>query len=172
MLIRKMVKTDAEAYRELRLRGLQLNPEAFGSSYEESREHDVETFRQRIPEPDSENVIFVAEEDGQLLGIVALVRETYKKMKHKASIYGVYVDAPARGRGIGRLLMQHTLDHARQLTGLRQIILSVATTNTAAFNLYESLGFTTWGTEPAALFVNDTFYDEHNMILYLDAIKT
>lgn len=171
MLIRKMVKEDAPAYRDLRLRGLQTNPEAFGSSYEESSEHDLDVFRQRIPEPESDNVIFVAEEDGQFLGTVSLVRETHLKMKHKANIYGVYVDAHARGRGIGRLLMQHIIDHARQINGLRQLVLSVVTTNTAALNLYQSLGFIIWGTEPAALFVNGTFYDEHYMILYLAEVK-
>jgi ribosomal protein S18 acetylase RimI-like enzyme len=170
MLIRKMVKADAAAYRDLRLRGLKMNPEAFGSSYEESSEQDIEVFRQRIPEPDSENVMFVAEEDGQFLGTVSLVRETFLKMKHKAYIYGVYVDAHARGRGIGRLLMQRTIDHARQLQGLRQLVLSVMTTNMAALNLYQSLGFTIYGTEPAALFANGIFYDEHNMILYLNEV--
>jgi RimJ/RimL family protein N-acetyltransferase len=168
MLIRKMVKADAAAYRELRLRALQLHPEAYGSSYEESVERDVEFFSQRIPEPESDDTIFVAEEAGQLVGMVAFVRDTPQKMKHIANIYGVYVEAAVRGRGIGRLLMRRTLDHARQVSGLRQLALSVVTTNTTALNLYESLGFRTWGTEPAVLFVNGRFYDEHCMTLFLN----
>jgi RimJ/RimL family protein N-acetyltransferase len=172
LLIRKMVKTDAAAYRELRLRALQLHPEAYGSSYEESLERDVEFFRERIPEVDSDDAIFVAEEDGQLFGMVSLVRETQQKVKHIANIYGVYVDASVRGRGIGRLLLQHAIDHAQQLNGVRQIALSVVTTNGVALKLYESLGFRTWGTEPDVLFVNGMYYDEHCMILFLNKGET
>jgi RimJ/RimL family protein N-acetyltransferase len=168
MLIRKMIKADAAAYRELRLRALQLHPEAYGSSYEESVERDIEFFRERIPEPESDDAIFVAEEAGQLVGMVSFVRDTPQKMKHIANIYGVYVDAQARGKGIGRLLMQHTIDHARQISGIRQLALAVATTNTTALKLYESLGFRTWGTDPAVLFVNGRFYDEHCMTLFLN----
>ena len=168
MLIRKMVKADAAAYRDLRLRALQLHPEAYGSSYEESVQRDVAFFSQRIPEPQSDDAIFVVEEAGQFVGMVVFVRETQQKLKHIANIYGVYVDAQVRGRGIGRLLMQHTIDHARQIEGLRQIVLGVIATNTVALNLYESLGFKLWGTEPAALFINDTFYDEHFLTLFLN----
>jgi RimJ/RimL family protein N-acetyltransferase len=168
MLIRKMVKADAAAYRELRLRALQLHPEAYGSSYEESVQRDVVYFSERIPEPESDDAIFVAEEAGQLVGMVVFMRDTPQKMKHIGNIYGVYIDAQVRGRGIGRLLMQHTIDHARQVSGLRQLALRVATTNTPALKLYESLGFKTWGTEPDVLFVNGRFYDEHGMTLFLN----
>jgi ribosomal protein S18 acetylase RimI-like enzyme len=167
MLIRKLVKSDAEAFRELRLRALQTNPEAYGSAYEDSREQDLETFRQRIPEAASDDALFAAEEEGQLRGMLVFVRSTGRKQQHKATIYGVYVEPYARGRGIGRLLMQQALDHARQLQGVRQLLLSVVTTQTAAVKLYESVGFTIWGTEPAALLINGAFYDEYYMILYL-----
>src|SRR5262245_378212 len=142
-----MVKTDAEAYQELRLRALQTNPEAFGGSYEESREQGIEFFRQRIPELDSDNVIFVAEVDGQLMGMMGLVRNTPQKMKHRATIWGVFVDPALRGKGVGRQLMEAILNHARQINGLRHVTLSVVTTNTTALRLYESFGFTIWGTE-------------------------
>jgi RimJ/RimL family protein N-acetyltransferase len=172
MLIRKMVKADAAAYRDLRLRALQLHPEAYGSSYEESVERDIEFFRERIPEPESFDAIFAAEETGQLVGMVSFVRDTPQKMKHIGNIYGVYVEAAVRGKGIGRLLMQHTIDHARQISGLRQLALNVVTTNATALKLYESLGFKIWGTNPAVLFANGRFYDEHCMTLFLNESDT
>ena len=167
VLIRKMVKADAEAYRDLRLRALQTNPEAFGGSIEESLQQDIEFFRNRIPEPDSENVIFVAEVDGQLLGMMGLMRNDRQKSKHRATVWGVFVDPVLRGKGVGRQLMDAILNHARQLNGLRHISLSVVTTNTAALKLYESFGFTIWGTEPESLLVNGTYYDEYYMNLRL-----
>lgn len=167
MQIRKMVKTDAEVYRDLRLRALQTNPEAFGGSYEDSREHDLDFFRGRIPEPDSDSVIFVAEDDGQLMGMMGLLRPERQKMKHRAMIWGVFVDPQVRGKGLGRQLMDTMMTHVRQLDGLRHVSLSVVTANTAALKLYESYGFTIWGTEPETLLVEGTYYDEYYMNLRL-----
>lgn len=167
MQIRKMVKADAEAYRELRLKALQTNPEAFGSSYVESVKQPLEFFRNRISEPDSDNVIYVAEEDDKLIGMIGFLRYERIKMKHRADIWGVYVDVPARGKGVARQLMQHIIDHARQIKGLRQILLGVVTSNTRALRLYESFGFVIWGTEPESIYVNGVYYDEHYMHLSL-----
>jgi RimJ/RimL family protein N-acetyltransferase len=167
VLIRKMVKADAEAYRDLRLHALQTNPEAFGGSYEESLEQGIEFFRNRIPELDSENVIFVAEVDSQLLGMMGLVRSDRLKSKHRATVWGVFVDPALRGKGVGRRLMEAISNHARQLGGLRHVSLSVITTNTPALRLYESFGFTVWGTEPESLLVNGIYYDEYYMNLRL-----
>ena len=162
-VIRPMQKSDAEAYRTLRLNALETNPEAFGSSYEESREQPIEFYRGRIPEPDSDSVIFVTEKDGHFVGMMGFVRQTRLKQAHSSFIWGVYIAPEARGNGLGRKLMEHVMAHATQLKGLRQIQLSVVTSNTAALKLYQSFGFEIWGTEPEALMVGDAFYDEHYM---------
>lgn len=168
MKIRKMQKDDAEKYRDLRLLALKESPAAFGSSYEENREKDLKIYYQRIPKPDDEDVVLVAEsDDGQFMGMVGFLRIPRVKMRHKGSIYGVYVKPEARGQGIARALMEDALAHIRQVKGLRFVTLSVVTTNTPAKNLYESLGFEIWGTEPEVLYVEGTYYDEHHMILRL-----
>ncbi|MDQ7027190.1 MAG: GNAT family protein [Anaerolineae bacterium] len=165
--IRKMLKADAEAYRDLRLRALKTNPEAFGSAYEDSREHDLEFFRGRIPEPNSDSVIFVAEDNGQLMGMIGLLRPEQQKMRHRAMIWGVFVDPQARGNGLGRQLMDAMMTHIHQIDGLRHVSLTVVTTNTIALKLYQSYGFNVWGTEPEALFVDGRYYDEYYMNLRL-----
>lgn len=166
-IIRSMQKGEAEAHRMLRLNALKNNPEAFGSSYEESIEMPLDIFEQRIPEPDSENRLIVVEKEGRLLGMMAFIRETRMKQRHIGFIHGVYVEPEARGKGLARKMMEHIMAHVRQLDGLRNVQLSVVTSNTSALQLYQSFGFEIWGTEPEALKVGDTFYDEYHMLCYL-----
>jgi putative acetyltransferase len=52
----------------------------------------------------------------------------------------MYLAAPCRGRGLGRRLLQHALDRARQL-GFRRVELETVTSLVAACRLYEATGF-------------------------------
>jgi len=162
-----MLKTDAEAYRTLRLQALKTNPEAFGSSYEESVEQDLGFYRGRIPEENSDSLIFVVEKEGQFFGMMGFLRSERRKQAHSATIWGVFVASELRGKGYGYKLMDAVMTHARQLDGLRKIGLSVIADNTAALKLYQSFGFEIWGTEPEGNKVDDIFYDYHHMICRL-----
>lgn len=48
MEIRLLTAQDATSYRTLRLEGLQTNPEAFGSSFEEEKDMGLELFASRL----------------------------------------------------------------------------------------------------------------------------
>jgi hypothetical protein len=48
---------------------------------------------------------------------------------------------------------------------VRQVLLTVATTQQAARRLYAGLGFRSIGVEPGALYVNDSYIDEEHMVL-------
>jgi len=106
------------------------------------------------------NWVFGAFEQDRLVGVVALVREEQTKEHHKASVFGMYVDARMRRKGIGRALMTIVLQVARELRGLRQVRLSVVESNRAALRLYESLRFKVYGREEAALLVSGRFFTE------------
>jgi ribosomal-protein-alanine N-acetyltransferase len=53
----------------------------------------------------------------------------------------VAVDPAVQGRGVGRLLLDHLVQHAREL-GCRRVHLEVRRDNAPAVRLYESRGFT------------------------------
>ncbi len=58
------------------------------------------------------------------------------------------VDAPVRGRGVGRALVEHSLRRARE-AGFRGVQFNaVAATNVYAIKLYDELGFETIGVVP------------------------
>jgi ribosomal protein S18 acetylase RimI-like enzyme len=59
----------------------------------------------------------------------------------EAHLQDLYVAPPLRGRGIGRALMEATIELARE-RGADRIDLNTGETDTAARALYESMGFT------------------------------
>ena len=53
----------------------------------------------------------------------------------------LFVEPPARGRGLGRAMTGFALEYAREKHGARRMELDVNEANTGALELYESLGF-------------------------------
>lgn len=62
----------------------------------------------------------------------------------EAELLTIGTDPAARGRGLGRTLLQAGLNHLAAL-GVTAAFLEVAVTNTAAIGLYASAGFTVTG---------------------------
>jgi ribosomal protein S18 acetylase RimI-like enzyme len=165
MEIRQLSGEDAEMYRALRLRGLDESPTAFGSSYAEEVGRPVAVVKRRFA--DEHNHIFGAfTGDGRLVGMVTLRREPYVKLAHKANIYAMYVAPEARQQGVGRALMAAALARAEAL-GVRQVNLTVTSTNEAAVGLYASCGFERFGLERDAFLIDGVFYDAAYMVLRL-----
>lgn len=171
MEIRRLTEADAAIYWPLRLRALKEEPGAFGASYEEQRDMPLESAAIRLREAENapDKAIYGAfDEQGQITGMIGLVREQGAKSQHKAFIWGVYVTPEGRGQGVGAALLETVLDFARQIEGLEQVLLAVAATNTAARTLYAAAGFEVWGLEPLALKIGDHYVDEEHMVYFLE----
>ncbi len=63
--------------------------------------------------------------------------------------------------------MEESIRRARTLPGLEQVYLAVMATNEPALRVYRALGFETYGREPHALKIGETYYDEDLMVLWL-----
>jgi ribosomal protein S18 acetylase RimI-like enzyme len=168
MYVRKLTETDAEDFRNIRLRALRDNPEAFGSSHEESLTIPLASVVQRLRnESTADDNFILGAFEHTLVGIVGFRREQGIKERHKGMIWGMYVTPEMRGKGIGKALISQSIAYASGSQGLLQIHLSVVTTQDDARHLYRSLGFEVYGLEPRALKVGDQFLDEELMILRL-----
>ncbi|HZS02139.1 MAG TPA: GNAT family N-acetyltransferase [Chloroflexota bacterium] len=165
MEIRQLTHADAAEYRQLRLRGLREDPEAFGTTYDEELARPLTLIQERLR--GSAGGFTLGAFDGTLIGVVTLVREVRAKSRHRATVIGMYVAAEVRGRGVGRALLVAACARARQIDGLEQLHLAVVTTNAPARHLYRSLGFQAYGLEPRALKLGDRYWDEELMVLYL-----
>lgn len=165
MEIRQLHPDDAEAYFALRLEALQINPEAFGSSYEEEKDYPLSRTQSRLSDPAS--YVYGAFVEKDLVGVVTLMRETKIKMSHRANIYAVYVTPKRRGKGVAKQLLKATIEKSRDLQGIEQVYLAVVAENTAAKKVYRAFGFETYGIDRKAIKINGKYYDEELMVLYL-----
>lgn len=166
MIIRRLLPSNVVAYRRLRLYGLRESPTAFGSSHTEEARRPLKAFAARLEQTDAKWT-FGAFEKERLVGVVTLIREEKKKEKHKASIFGMYVEPKMRTNGIGRQLLDRAVETARRMSGLKQVRLAVVEGNRSALRLYESAGFKIYGREEAALFVAGKFQSELHLVYRL-----
>ena len=168
-MIRPLDAADAAAFQALRLRGLRESPAAFGSTYEEEAGVPLNEIAARLaPGAGGEDVVFGVFADGDVLvGVAGLRREGHRKARHRARVWGMYVAPEARGRGLGRALLEAVIAHARTLTGVERLTLSVVPDNQAARSLYLRLGFVSFGVEPQAYRLDGEYWDSEHMALVI-----
>ena len=161
--IRRLSADDLAGFRAIRLDALKDSPEAFGSSYEETRAQPDSYFAGFI---DKLAVFGAFAGNGEQMGVVAFARRTGVKGQHAGDMISMYVRPEMRGTGCALRLIETLLDHARG--EVIQVHLGVGTYNAPAIRLYQKAGFEIYGTEPRALFVNGRYIDEHQMVRFLD----
>jgi putative acetyltransferase len=83
--------------------------------------------------------VLVAEQSGQVVGRLSIVRDSHPACGHVADI-GIMVASGHRRQGVGRALLAAAEQWARSV-GIRKIELHVFPYNDAALRLYESAGY-------------------------------
>jgi RimJ/RimL family protein N-acetyltransferase len=165
--IRVLAPDDVLAFREVRLEALNNDPKAFGADASSFAKDSLEQVATRIEFIPNEKFTLGAFVNGELSGMVRLVRfETFKE-HHRATIYGFYVTAKARGLGLGSAMMKKLIEQVRGFDGLSTLELDVSSTQHVARALYVKFGFKTWGILPDALRFNGESVDFESMRLEL-----
>ena len=88
-------------------------------------------------------VLLVAEENGDILGYAYGALEGYDYMSLRGPaglLHDIVVDPGQRRRGIGRRLLEATLEHMKS-RGAPRVVLSTAERNEPAQRLFATLGF-------------------------------
>lgn len=160
--IRALGPDDAEALRALRAEALLAAPEAFSASPEDEAGMTAETLRARLGAGGG-SAVFGAFDGGTLVGMAGFARAERLKERHKGTLWGVYLRADRRGRGMAEGLVAAVIAHARGHVRLLQA--GVGVDNAAARRTYHRLGFAPYGVEVKALLVGGRFIDEELLML-------
>nr|SBO90492.1 Regulatory protein for C-P lyase [Nonomuraea gerenzanensis] len=146
---------DGERLREVRLRALQADPDAFGSSYGREVEFPPQKWAERLA--DQESRWWVATRDGADLGLVCVRLE-----EDAAHLLSMWVAPEARQEGVGSRLVDVAVEWARG-TGAEEIGLWAVDRNHAARALYARKGFTRSG-KVMALPSNPSLMESHYVL--------
>jgi RimJ/RimL family protein N-acetyltransferase len=162
--IRRLSVEDAELLKAIRVEATQESPASVYPTSEEEMEKPLDEFKKKLIW-DSNNFVFGAFDNAQLVAIAGLKRELGLKLCHTAIIWGVYVNPRFRGHGLAKQLVAMALDAARGITDVCQVKLRVHTQNESAKRVYISNGFESCGIDRYVLRIGDTFFDEELMVL-------
>jgi ribosomal protein S18 acetylase RimI-like enzyme len=161
--VRRLTPADAALFRDIRLEGLRLEPDAFGSTFETESIQPLSFFADRL----ASAAVFGAFGGAELLGIAGFALQSGPKHAHKGLLWGMYVRPAARGNGVGRRLAEAVLAHASGHVEILQ--LRVISDNLAAHRLYRALGFEEYGLENRAAKYQGRYHDDVLMARMLEA---
>lgn len=167
--IRRLVPADLDAYKTLRDAMLAAHPDAFTSDADAERGKSAQTYLPRLGLDRVQGGHFTlgAWQARQLQAVITCERNLRAKVRHMGHIVGMMVSPDARGKGLGRALLDACIAEARRADGLELLTLSVTTTNRAAVQLYERAGFTRYGRLPRAIKLGGSYFNKDLMALTL-----
>lgn len=127
-----------------------LQPYDKGRGYDfdpSERKHILE----RLQLPDSLEEIVIDRETNRIVGMLDI---TIERWRNAAWVWNLMLDKSARGIGLGRRLVEHSIEWARYRK-LRAVMLETQTNNVPACRFYERMGFQLVG-------INDAHYSNHD----------
>ena len=110
--------------------------------YKGTEESHAKAIRDRNSETNSR--LLVARVDDRVVGALSIMGGVLERTRHVGMIE-LYVERDARGRGVGKALMDAGLMWSQSNPILRKLALHVFEDNTRAVELYRGLGFETEG---------------------------
>lgn len=162
--VRRLKTSDATSYRDLRLEGLKISPEAFGATWDDEVNKSVTYFEEIL----NTNTVLGGYVDGiGLAGVFGFFIPSADKTCHKGTLWGMFIRPGARGSGLSRLLIEGMIREAEGV--VETLLLTVVESNIAAVRLYKECGFEAYGIERNAMKLGSQYYDE---LLMSFTIKT
>jgi RimJ/RimL family protein N-acetyltransferase len=160
--IREITIADAAAFTEC----LHLTNQEAGTA---GQPIDIREVRRLIKAAcsDSGKNIFVAEEEGRIVGYSCVIGGGQPSDRHKG-VFRIVLLQAYRGRKLGSRLTKTALLWARQ-QGFPRVELSVLSNNHVAQLLYQKCGFAVEGVKRCAFFDGKDYHDEIIMGLLFDS---
>ena len=159
LLVRNAVASDARALREATQRTHAQTDYLLSYPDEQSGDDEQEARSLEETERSGNEVELVAVIDGHIVGSAGVYAvRSWRKVAHRAR-FGISILKEYWGMGIGRTLMDASVDCARQ-AGYTQLELEVVADNERAVSLYRHAGFEEYGRNPRGYHSTSVGYQE------------
>lgn len=160
MLIRRIEVKDAGKYLNLLTR---LDRETKFMMYEPGeRKTTGQEMEERIKGLlDSGSIVFVAQQDEELVGFICAERGFAGRIRHSAYIFTGILQEHT-GKGIGKELFRQVDGWAAE-NGVTRLELTVMTHNERALGLYKKSGYVVEGVKKRSLIIDGRYVDEYYM---------
>lgn len=140
--IRRVQNDDWCALRDVRIAALADAPDAFATTHAEALARPDAWWIEwcaRSAESGTQAMV-LAWDDATPIGMAG----AYRDDDGRWNVISMWVDPAARGRGVGRALLERVVGFARE-QGAEELVLGVTDGNAAARTLYETYGFVDTG---------------------------
>lgn len=166
--VRAIRPDEGELLRDVRLGALASAPNAFLETYDEVAADDLDVWAARAAASTGEGdqLILIALQGGEPVGMAGIAREIGQRRRHRATLWGVWLDPRHRGRGVGRRLVQAALDWARE-RDVRAVYLEVVENEDPSWSLYGRLGFVRREVDPFGAHVDGQDIALERLVLVL-----
>lgn len=166
--VRAIHADEGHLLRAVRLAALSSAPGAFLETYDEVAADDEETWAARAAAStgDGDQLILLALDGDEPVGMAGIARDIGQRRRHRATLWGVWLQADQRGRGIGRRLVQGALDWARE-RDVRAVYLEVVENEDPSWSLYGRLGFVRREVDPFGAHVDGRDIALERLVLVL-----
>lgn len=131
----KLEPQEVGRFKEIRLRSLKEDPDAFGTTHQQALEWDDQVWIDQAANIPT----FIANVDSVDRGIVRVGSDL--KDPTTGWVISMWVDQQARGRGVGVKLLSELIQWCEKQTSFKVLKLDVGDYNEAAIRLYEKIGF-------------------------------
>lgn len=153
---KKVSPDDWQKFRDIRLKGLQTDPQAFGGTFESESQQNEEYWKERFSNPER---CFYAAEDGNIFVATA---GSKKIAEDNWMIVAVYTLPEFRGKNISKELIERIIGEAKK-AGASKVSLMVNPQQENAVSLYKKMGFEIIKIEKEQKMGDGKFYDEYYM---------
>jgi RimJ/RimL family protein N-acetyltransferase len=167
--IRIATAQDADQLYNLRLEALRMHPDAFAADVDITAANGVEAWVTLIENyaRDQSGAVIMASTKDNLIGMTGILCGHWPKTRHNATLWGMYVKPAWRRLHICEAMIKCCLKWAME-NQIMVVKLGVNTSNTNAIRCYTHCGFSTYGTEPRAVYERGVYHDEYLMAKILD----
>ncbi len=156
MTYKKVLPEEWQKFREVRLKGLQTDPQAFGGVYESEAQEGEAYWKDRFSNP--ERCFYAAEEGNAFVATAG----SKKIDDSNWMILAVYTLPEFRGKSISKELISRLIDEAKR-AGAEKVSLMVNVLQEPAVNLYKNMGFEIVRTDKDQKLGDGKFHDEYYM---------